>query len=91
MTRKQIIISDYLAYRAHVRSFNVSLIEQIVRYSEERYFDTMTQRMVVVGKHADQLVMIPYEETDATITPVTIHAITRQQIRFRVNTGRLIL
>ena len=85
------MISDYLSYRARIRTFDLDAIEQIVRYSEERYFDTMTQRMVVVGKHADQLVMIPYEETDATITPVTIHAITRQQIRFRVNTGRLIL
>ena len=91
MTRKQIIISDYLSYRARIRTFDLDVIEQIARYSEERYFDTVTQRMIVIGKHADQLVMIPYEETDETITPVTIHAITRQQIRFRLQTGRLTL
>ncbi len=85
------MISDYLSYRARIRTFDLDAIEQIVRYSEERYFDTVTQRMIVIGKHADQLVMIPYEETDETITPVTIHAITRQQIRFRLQTGRLTL
>lgn len=31
----------------------------------------------------------PYEEDEATLTPVTIHATTRQQIKFRLNTGRL--
>ena len=85
------MISDYLSYRARIRTFDLDAIEQIVRYSEERYFDTVTQRMIVIGKHADQLVMIPYEETDETITPVTIHAITSQQIRFRLQTGRLTL
>lgn len=34
--------------------------------------------------------MIPYEETETTITPITIHATTRQQIKFRLTTGRLI-
>jgi hypothetical protein len=33
--------------------------------------------------------MIPYEEDETTLTPVTIHATTRQQIKFRLNTGRL--
>ena len=91
MMQKQVIFSEYLQYRAHLRDFELNAIEQIVRYSEERYFDTVTHRMIVIGKHADQLVMIPYEETDNAILPVTIHAITRQQIRFRAQTGRLTL
>ena len=91
MIQKQVIFSEYLQYRAHLRDFKLNAIEQIVRYSEEQYFDTVTRRMVVIGKHAEQLVMIPYEESDDAITPVTIHAITRQQIRFRLQTGRLTL
>ena len=63
-------------------------LENIIRHSDERYFDTETQRAVVVGRHDQQLVMIPYEIKEDVVTPVTIHAITRQQIRFRLRTGR---
>jgi hypothetical protein len=34
------------------------------------------------------LVLIAYEEDDIAITPVTVHAVTRQQITTRVRTGR---
>jgi len=34
--------------------------------------------------------MIVYEENDTAITPITIHATNRQQIKFRINTGRFI-
>jgi hypothetical protein len=41
-----------------------------------------------VGRHGRLLVMIPYERIGDDITPVTIHATTRQQINFRVKNGR---
>jgi len=85
-----IIWSDYLKYRIELRGFELSKIENIVRYSEERYFDTVTRRLIVVGKHDDRLVIIPYEKHGNEVTPVTIHATTRQQINFRVKTGRFI-
>jgi hypothetical protein len=59
-----------------------------VRFSEERYFDTATQRMVAVGRHGNRLIMIPYEQEGETVTPITIHATARQQINFRLRTGR---
>ena len=68
----------------------MSLIAHIVRYSLERYVDSETYRCVVIGEHSTKLVMIPYEETETTITPITIHATTWQQIKFRLTTGRLI-
>lgn len=34
------------------------------------------------------LVMIPYETDEDSITPITIHITTRQQINFRLKTGR---
>jgi hypothetical protein len=46
--------------------------------------------MIAVGKHDNRLVMIPYEKTVDSIMPVTIHATTRQQLKFRLKTGRLI-
>jgi hypothetical protein len=86
-----IVWSDYLTYRAEMRGFDLEQIEQILRYSSERYYDTETDREVVVGKHDDRLVLIPYEQEGNCLTPVTIHATTRQQIRFRVTNGRFVI
>jgi len=65
-----------------------------LRFCEERYFDTATHRMVVVGKHDKFLVMIPYDKIEdeggELITPVTVHATSRQQIKFRLNSGRFV-
>lgn len=79
--------SDYLRYRATIRGFDLEKLEHIVRHSSERYLDTETGRHVAVGRHGEQLVMIPYEAEREIITPVTVQ-ITRQQIRFRLTTER---
>lgn len=82
--------TEYLIFRAKLRGFYLELLEKILVNSSERYFDLETSRMVVVGRHDKTLVMIPFEELDGIITPITVHATTRQQIRFRLQTGRLI-
>ena len=86
----EIIWTSYLQYRATQRGFNLDLIENILRFSSERYYDVETGRVIVVGKHNKQLILIPYEQNKNVITPITIHAITRQQIRFRIKTGMFI-
>ncbi len=83
-----VIWTDYLKYRAQLRGFDLATIEQVVRFSEERYFDTATQRMLAIGRHRNRLVLIPYEQEQETMTPVTIHATTRQQVTLRLRTGR---
>ena len=82
--------SDYLKYRAELRGFELAKIEHILRYSGERYFDTVTRRMISVGRHDDIPVIVPYEEVENTLVPITIHATMRQQINFRLKTGRRI-
>lgn len=86
----RIIWSDYFRYKATLRGFNLAIIEEIVRYSGERYYDTLTGRMIVIGRYDNRLVMIPYEQIEHQITPITIHVTTRQQIRFRLMNGRLL-
>ena len=86
----QIIWTDYMRYRARSRGFDLDKVEHIVRHSSERYTDTETERLVAVGRHDDTLVLVPYETDEDTITPGTVHAISRQQIRFRLKTGRFI-
>lgn len=85
-----IVWTEYMKHRAELRGFELSKIENILRHSGERYFDTTTQRLIVVGKHDDRVVLIPYEKRGSEITPVTVHATTRQQINFRLKTGRFI-
>ncbi|MFO1423797.1 MAG: hypothetical protein U1F70_09125 [Candidatus Competibacteraceae bacterium] len=88
------IWSDYIQYRVQLRGFDISKIEEILRFSDERYFDTVTQRMVAVGKYNKLLIMIPYDQTknesEDAITPVTVHATSRQQIKFRLVSGRFL-
>jgi hypothetical protein len=83
-----IIWTDYMKYRGRLRGFDLNRIEDIVKFSAERYYDMMTHRLVVVGRHDDSLVLIPYESQGDEVTPITIHVTTRQQINFRLRTGR---
>jgi hypothetical protein len=83
------IFSEYLKYRAETRGYDIGKIEDILKFSTERYLDTITNRMIAIGKHDKRLVMIPYEISKNSIKPVTIHATSRQQINFRLKTGRL--
>ena len=52
--------TEYLKHRAAIRGFDLEKLEHIIRHSSERYVDTETGRHVAVGKHDEQLVMIPY-------------------------------
>jgi hypothetical protein len=86
---KEIVWTDYFKYRVKLRGFNLSSVEEILRYSTEKYYDTVTDRLVIIGKDANVLVMIPHEiDEENTITPITIHATSRQQINYRVKSGR---
>ena len=83
-----IVWSEYMKYRIDLRGYDLMTVEQILRYSSERYVDTATGRVVAIGRHEKLLVMIPYELKRRTLTPVTIHATSRQQINSRVKSGR---
>ena len=85
-----VIINDYLRYRAKQRRFRLDIIEDVVKNSKERYVDMATGRKVAVGKHENKLVVIPYEFKNDSMIPVTIHTTTRQQIKFRIRVGRFV-
>lgn len=85
-----VIFSDYFRYKAELRGFHLAKLEDIVRYSSERYVDTVTDRLIVIGRHDHDIVMIPYEQHDDKLAPVTVHVVTRQQITYRLKTGRLV-
>ena len=84
----KVIWTDYLKFRVKQRGFDLSKIEDVVRYSSEIYYDTVTGRRIAVGRYNNDLIMIPYEVDEDSIAPVTVHVTTRQQINFRIRTGR---
>jgi hypothetical protein len=88
MEAATIVWTEYMEYRLSLRGYDLATVEQILRYSSERYVDTVTGRVVVIGRHEKLIVMIPYEPKGHTITPVTIHATSRQQINSRIKSGR---
>ncbi len=85
----RVVWTDYLRYRAKTRQYDLNILEHILAHSSERYIDTESGRMIVIGRHEKQLVMIPYDADDDSLTPITVHSTTREQISFRLSTGRL--
>jgi hypothetical protein len=88
MEETTIVWTEYMKYRLKLRRYDLATVEHILRYSSDRYVDTVTGRLVAIGRHVKLLVMIPYEQKDRTLTPVTIHATSRQQINSRLRSGR---
>lgn len=88
MSETEIVWTEYVKYRLDLRGYDPAMVEQILRYSLERYVDTVTGRSIVIGRHKNLLVMIPYDLRQQTTTPVTIHATNRQQINSRIKSGR---
>ena len=88
MEEATIVWTEYMKSRLSLRGYDLATVEQILRYSSERYVDTVTARVVVIGRHEKLIVMIPYELKGRTLTPVTIHATSRQQINSRIKSGR---
>ena len=89
MDQAVIVWTDYMKYRIDLRGYNSDTIDHIVRYSQERYLDSATGRLVAIGKHDNRIVMIPYELQGNTMIPITVHAKSRQQIKYRLKSGRL--
>ena len=89
MDEIKIVWSEYIMYRLNLRGYDLATVEHILRYPSERYADTVTGRQIAVGRHERLLVIIPYERQGDTLTPVTIHATSRQQINSRLKSGRL--
>ena len=89
MEEARIAWTEYMKYRLSLRGYDLATVEHILRYSSERYVDTVTGRLVAIGRHVKLLVMILYEREGSMLTPVTIHATSRQQINSRLKSGRL--
>ena len=82
-------ISGYFENKAKERGFDMEQLKGIIKTSTERYYDHDSGRMIRVGHHFNELVMIPYDQEGDDLTIITAHQTTRQQINARLNEGRL--
>lgn len=63
----QIIWTEYFKYRVELRGFDLERIEEVLRHGTERYYDTATGRLVVVGNDTNILIIVPYEKMSLTL------------------------
>ena len=68
---KEIVWTDYMKYRASTRGIDLGIVEEIVRYATERYVDNETHRFIAIGRHANTSVVVAYEQSETTLTPIT--------------------
>ncbi len=77
-----------MKYRAKLRGIDLVKLADVLQYTTEHYWDQSTQRQVAAGRYDKQLVLIPYDRKGDVVIPVTVHTTSRQQINFRLKTGR---
>jgi hypothetical protein len=82
--------TSYLQFRANLRGFDLNALEGILRNSSERYTGAATGRRVAIGKHGNTLVAIPDDQNQDVIVPVTVHTTSRQQVTYRLKSGRFV-
>ena len=76
-----------MKYRASLRGFDLAKIEEIVRHSAERYFDTETGRRVVIGRYDRILVMIEWHGLKQKVVVETPVITTFRSIIARARLG----
>ena len=85
----KIKITGYFRDRCRARQYTSERILEILRTSTERYYDHESGRMVKIGIHVKDLVIVVYDQDNNVVTPVTVYETSRQQIRSLINEGRL--
>jgi hypothetical protein len=56
---KKIYFTEYMNYRVNQRKYDLIQINEILKYSSERYIDCETGRKIAVGNHHEKLVLKP--------------------------------
>lgn len=87
-SQNRILWTDYFLYRASERNLDLSQIEKILRYSSERYIDTDTGSHMAIGSMGTHVILVAYDVTEDCYEAITAHATNRQQISFRLKSGR---
>jgi hypothetical protein len=89
----EITLTDYFQTRLRIRRVPEQVVRSIIENSTERYFDNETLRHIAVGRaefgrKGARLLMVAYEREGNILTPVTVHDVTRAQVRRRVTQER---
>ena len=91
----EIHFTGYFRERMRLRSVPEAAVRKILTESTERYFDLETVRFVALGRarfgrKGARLLMVAYEQQGNILTAVTVHDVTRLQVRAHIKSGRWI-
>ena len=88
----KVTYSAHLQFRMNVRKTPEQMPESIYRNSTQRYDNHHTLRRIAIQEvyyqHRRTLMMIAYDQFPDYAEVITIHTITRQQIREHLRIGR---
>jgi hypothetical protein len=91
---KQVVYSPHLNFRLKLRNIPKNLPRQIFATSNERYFDSETQKSIAVKdvlyKGKVREIALTYEQNTDRITLITIHPLKNLQKTNRIKSGRWI-
>ncbi len=88
----EIKYSNHLRFRMRVRQIPLRMPERIYRESTQRYYNHHSLRRIAIldvsYKLRRTLMMIAYDQYPDYVEILTIHTITKKQIRNRLRSGR---
>jgi hypothetical protein len=92
LAMKTIHYTEYMLDRMEFRHVPQRVVEGILLTAIERYFDIETGRFIAVQRvryHGSyKRLAVAYEEKGGEITAVTVHTVTKRQIRARIQRQR---
>jgi hypothetical protein len=92
--RSQIHYADHLRLRLALRKIPEQLPRRIYQRAKERFFDMATHHRIAVARarYAGKIreMAVSFEETEETVTLITIHPLKAQQKANRINSRRWI-
>lgn len=88
----KLILTDHIKIRLRQREIPRKVVKEIISQNLENYWDNLRNHHIVIGKlnyhGVDRKILVAYDTIDKEIEAVTIHPVTDNQIKQRLNSGR---
>lgn len=88
----KIIFTDHIKTRLKQRRISAKIVEEIFKQNLENYWDNLRNHYIVIGEVNYQgetrKLLVAYDKIGDIAEAVTIHPITDEQVKQRINSGR---
>ena len=90
----RLIFTDHLKTRLKQRKISAKFVREVFKQNPEKYWDTLRKHNVIVGdifyEGSTRKVLVAYDTIGNTVEVITIHKVTEEQIKQRLNSRRWI-